>query len=890
MYFKNKTFTTKLIIIFLIIISFIILGAIFSYYNISSFVDITNKFVKYNFPIAISLATLIDKINKVVIANRTVLNYHLSTEQINSILTECHKYKEELTLNINEFINFIKNSTDSIEIDSKLILEFESNFQKWLNCINEFKEAFQAYLAYDIRNPYQNMYEIEKFKKDHYELYNKLLKLIQGKIEKLEGGDDHTKCNFGIWLSTFYSNNTQIQNQVMRMSKIHEHFHNLVKEIKLLMTKGNRTGAEELLHANVEKIIIDTFENFELFQSTFIKAALDNYDKASKILIKKVKIANDELNKSLISLQEELAKYNNLIKEKINYKSRFSQISLIVAVIFVVAITTLLGAYISTSINSNIKFFSKEINKLLTSSMQGDLESRASTEGVSPEFKPIIEGLNQLLESIILPIRRSIHYIQNISDGVILDQLDDDFKGEFYILKESINKCISTLGNLLKDIKLVLESVINGNLQLRVDVTKYDGEYKNIIECTNKLLESVNRPIEITSNYLERISRGDIPPLLKENLPGDFRKIQDGINELINSLNIVAETASQISKGNLECNITIRSNQDILMQSFQNMIYKLREIISNVKNLSNILYESSSNLANTAEQLANGASQQAAAAEQISSSTEEMTASIQQNSENALATEKIALKVSTDAIEGEKSVKQSVAAMHEIANRVVIIEEIARQTNLLALNAAIEAARAGEHGRGFAVVASEVRKLAERSQLSAKEIKDLSEASLKVVQNAGEMFSKLLPEIKKTSDLVQEIASASKEQSVGTAQITDAIQNLDKVIQQNASLAEELSSTSEELASQVSQLVNLVSFFKVESESKHNVSQGNSNLSSSHQTHHFNDTSVSKDQSKTRQQSSISPNTTSSKSKGVKINLSKEVYSTNISDTEFVKY
>jgi methyl-accepting chemotaxis protein len=216
--------------------------------------------------------------------------------------------------------------------------------------------------------------------------------------------------------------------------------------------------------------------------------------------------------------------------------------------------------------------------------------------------------------------------------------------------------------------------------------------------------------------------------------------------------------------------------------------------------------------------MSQGATEQASSIEEVSASVEEMAANIRQNADNASQTEKIAMKAALDAKEGGEAVAQTVDAMKQIAGKISIIEEIARQTNLLALNAAIEAARAGEHGKGFAVVASEVRKLAERSQRAAGEITELSGSSVKVAEKAGGLLAKILPDVQKTAELVQEITAASKEQDSGAAQINKAIQQLDQVIQQNASASEEMSSTSEELASQAEQLQTAIAFFKVDAQ------------------------------------------------------------------------
>jgi methyl-accepting chemotaxis protein len=193
-----------------------------------------------------------------------------------------------------------------------------------------------------------------------------------------------------------------------------------------------------------------------------------------------------------------------------------------------------------------------------------------------------------------------------------------------------------------------------------------------------------------------------------------------------------------------------------------------------------------------------------------------MSANIKQNADNAIQTEKIAIKSSEEAHEGGSAVAQTVTAMKQIAEKINIVEEIARQTNMLALNAAIEAARAGEHGKGFAVVAAEVRKLAERSQSAAGEISELSASSVEIAEKAGALLANILPSIEKTADLVKEITAASREQDSGAGQINKAIQQLDLVIQKNAGAAEEMSSTAEELSAQAGQMQNTVAFFRTE--------------------------------------------------------------------------
>jgi methyl-accepting chemotaxis protein len=288
------------------------------------------------------------------------------------------------------------------------------------------------------------------------------------------------------------------------------------------------------------------------------------------------------------------------------------------------------------------------------------------------------------------------------------------------------------------------------------------------------------------------------------------------LTQIGNEPDIMADIAEKIANGDLSVNMESGRKVDTgIFAALKNMVEKLREIVGEVISSSDNVASGSEELSSTSEEMSQGASEQASAAEEASSSMEQMAANIRQNADNAQETEKISKKAAEDAKESGDAVKMAVGAMKQISDKISIIEEIARQTNLLALNAAIEAARAGEHGKGFAVVAAEVRKLAERSQEAAGEITDLSTSSVEVAEKAGEMLSKLVPDIQKTAELVQEISAASNEQNSGADQINKAIQQLDTVTQQNASASEEMSSTSEELSSQAEQLQSIISFFNV---------------------------------------------------------------------------
>jgi methyl-accepting chemotaxis protein len=274
----------------------------------------------------------------------------------------------------------------------------------------------------------------------------------------------------------------------------------------------------------------------------------------------------------------------------------------------------------------------------------------------------------------------------------------------------------------------------------------------------------------------------------------------------------------RLADGDLTVSIDNVSKDEIgqMLSAQQGLIAKLNQIIGEVKGAADNLSNASGQVSATAQSLSQSSSEQAASVEETTASIEQMTASITQNTENAKVTDNMATKSSSEAEQGGKAVKDTVEAMKSIAGKIGIIDDIAYQTNLLALNAAIEAARAGEHGKGFAVVAAEVRKLAERSQVAAQEIGQLAGSSVKMAEQAGKLLDEMVPSIKKTSDLVQEIAAASQEQSAGVGQINGAMGQLNKATQQNASSSEELAATAEEMGGQAAQLQDLMEFFKIE--------------------------------------------------------------------------
>ncbi len=403
----------------------------------------------------------------------------------------------------------------------------------------------------------------------------------------------------------------------------------------------------------------------------------------------------------------------------------------------------------------------------------------------------------------------------------------------------------------LGKVSYLAKAVALGDLNQKVEITTND-EIKDLIETVNTMTENLRATAVIadkvgygdlsvepkplsdkdtlglalermvanlraTAALADKVGYGDLSVQPKPLSEKDI--LSQALERMVLNLRETAALSDKIADGDLTVKPKPLSDKDTLGLALERMVERLRSVVGNALVAADSVSSGSQQLSATSEQISQGATEQAAAAEQASASMEEMAANIKQNADNAAQTEKISRQSAKDAELSGEAVNRAVTAMQTIAEKITIVQEIARQTDLLALNAAVEAARAGEHGRGFAVVASEVRKLAERSQVAATEIGAVSSETVKAAQSAGEMLQTLVPNIRRTAELVAEISSACREQDVGASQINDAIQQLDKVTQQNASASEEMTGTSEELSGQAEELQASIAFFRTEATS-----------------------------------------------------------------------
>ncbi len=490
-----------------------------------------------------------------------------------------------------------------------------------------------------------------------------------------------------------------------------------------------------------------------------------------------------------------------------------------------------------------------------TETGEGDLEPLIGyeTEGIGHYYQipkktareaiidPIIAekpGKNVLMTSLVVPILGADGAFMGIAGiDVLLDELQKSLSGTV-LYKTGTLTLVSANGT----IAAARDPTLTGR---KIDDVETDTIFKEKLAvksgfsmerklASGKAVITIGIPLETGNTKTKWMVVADVPT---SEILGPVRSLITLIavvgaiavalivlavillsRTITNPIRKALQFANTLAAGDLTQRIEITSQDETgrLLAAMLAMVERLREVVGDVQSAADAVASGSGQLNSNAQVLSQGATEQAASGEEVSASIEEMGSSIKQNADNAAESEKAASRVSQDAAESGKIVMETVGAIKEIAAKISIIEEIARQTNLLALNAAIEAARAGEQGKGFAVVASEVRKLAERSQKAAGEINEFTRSSVLTAEKAGEKLLKLVPDIQKTAELVQEISAASAEQSSGTAQIGRAITQLDKVIQQNAANSEQLATTAEELTAQAGLLQSSIAFFTVE--------------------------------------------------------------------------
>jgi methyl-accepting chemotaxis protein len=431
----------------------------------------------------------------------------------------------------------------------------------------------------------------------------------------------------------------------------------------------------------------------------------------------------------------------------------------------------------NASLKRQIQLLLRDSNMMNEAALQGNLDVSINVSEFEGDFMTIARGINAFAEQMRTTFLDINNNVDRLANGDFAAQITNDYKGAFAVTKVAVNALGTNLNNLIIDSNMMNAEGSAGNLNAQIDTGKYQGDFGKITGGINDFASVVRDAFLDVNDKLDAMAQGDLTVRVTNEYRGAFLVAKNALNEMAD---------------------------------------RLQNIVIEVKGGSGQIAGASEQVSSTAQSLSNGATEMASNLEETTSAVEEMTGSINQNAQNARTTDDLATKASMMAEESGRAVTQTVEAMKEIAAKIGIVGDIAYQTNLLALNAAIEAARAGEHGKGFAVVAAEVRKLAVRSQSAAQEIRTITASSVQVSEKAGELLKDMVPQIKKTADLIQEIASASAEQDSGIGQINSAMTQLDQVTQQNAAGSEELASAAEEMSAQAQQLIQMMEFFRVD--------------------------------------------------------------------------
>ena len=472
-------------------------------------------------------------------------------------------------------------------------------------------------------------------------------------------------------------------------------------------------------------------------------------------------------------------------------------------------------------LRANLKGVIAEMNRMSHEHDAGDIDVVIPADKFEGEFRTMAEGVNKMVGGHIAVKKKAMACVAEFGRGNFEAPLER-FPGKKVFINETVEQVRANLKALIRDANMLTEAAVEGRLSTRADASRHQGDYRKIVQGVNDTLDTVIAPTRELAQVLDKLAAGsldmraDVSRFKNESLA-----LVEGVNKTLDALLAPGQEATKVlallAERDLRARMTgsYQGDHARMKEALNATAESLHSAIQQVGQAVEQVTSAANQIAATSQTVSAGTSEQAASVEETTASLEEMSSSINQNAENSRQTEQMALAGAKNAEESGKSVGATVEAMKSIAEKIGIIEEIAYQTNLLALNAAIEAARAGEHGKGFAVVATEVRKLAERSQKAAGEISGVATQSVKIAERSGQLLIELVPAIKKTADLVQEVAAASQEQSTGVAQINKAMAKVDQVTQTNASAAEELASTAEEMNGQAESLQALIGSFQL---------------------------------------------------------------------------
>ncbi|MEN9353743.1 MAG: hypothetical protein RL318_1068 [Fibrobacterota bacterium] len=507
-----------------------------------------------------------------------------------------------------------------------------------------------------------------------------------------------------------------------------------------------------------------------------------------------------------------------------------------------------------------IQRMTSDANLLAVAAKEGKLATRADATKHQGDYRKIVQGVNDTLDSVIGPLNVAARYVDDISKGNIPAKITDSYNGDFNQIKNNLNVCIDAVSSLVTDAAMLSRAAVEGKLSTRADASKHAGDFRKIVQGVNDTLDSVIGPLNVAARYVEQISQGNIPAKITDSYNGDFNQIKNNLNVCIDAVNSLVKDADMLVQAALDGRLSTRADASKHSGDFRKIVQGVNDTLdavigpvneassvlekvaardltvrmqgsykgdlAKIKNSLNLAVENldqalaqvsdstsqvasaSGQISSGSQNLAQGANEQASSLEEVSASLEEMSSMTRQNAENANQAKNLAgeadqnAKVGTDAMTRMSSSIQKIKESSDQTAKIVkTIDEIAMQTNLLALNAAVEAARAGEAGRGFAVVAEEVRNLAQRSAQAAKNTADMIGESVRNADDGVKIATEVSSSFEKIAGSSKKVNDLIAEIAVASKEQAAGIKQVNDAVSQMDKVTQQNAANAEESAS-----------------------------------------------------------------------------------------
>ncbi len=616
----------------------------------------------------------------------------------------------------------------------------------------------------------------------------------------------------------------------------------------------------------------DEKKNVDLARAAFDEAAALFEQKmmpvllATKEMTEEIKVLDGKIDETFAKMDVPLeAVYVSIEKEAKDADAEFdtgiNQTIKMMTIVFIAMLgfMIVLGFYFNFNIANILKFMQAEAQKLMNAVNNGKLDIRGDAEKTNFEFRGLIKGMNDIMDAFVKPLNVTAEYVDRISKGDMPPKITDEYKGDFNEIKNNLNQCIDAVTKLITDANALAVSATAGKLGDRADATKHNGDFKKIIKGFNGTLDAIIGPLNVAAEYVDRISKGDIPPKITDNYSGDFNEIKNNLNQCIDAVeNLVKDAVdlakagvegeldkradaakhdgdfkkivkgvndtldavikpvqeavkclAQLAEGNLAVEMSgeYKGEHAVLKNSLNATINSMNEILGHVSISVDQVNTGARQVSDASQSLSQGATETASSLEEISSSMQEINSQIEKTAANSMEANNLAGAVRTSAESGSGKMNQMMTAMNEIneassniSKIIKAIDEIAFQTNLLALNAAVEAARAGKHGKGFTVVAEEVRNLAQRSAKAAKETADMIENSKKKAEDGTKIADETARSLNEIVTGVARVGDIIGEIAAASKEEALGIQQINQGLGQVDQVTQQNTATAEEAA------------------------------------------------------------------------------------------